>query len=113
MKRKNIIQRLIMPLPELEDYYRERRQERFEQNAPFRGIKIRKVLHPLALGLLKVTALLSHQGVTIIADRRIPTDRPVIFVSTHIGWNDPAVVFWQFMIKPIYFGAIQSILTKR
>lgn len=113
MKRKNIIQRLIMPLPELEDYYRERRQERFEQNAPFRGIKIRKVLHPLALGLLKVTALLSHQGVTIIADRRIPTDRLLYLSRPILAGTTLPLFFWQFMIKPIYFGAIQSILTKR
>lgn len=93
MKRKNLIQRLTMPLPELEAYYRERRQERFEQNMPFRGMKIRKLIHPLTLGLLKMAALLSHQSITVIADHRIPTDRPVIFASTHSGWDDPAVVF--------------------
>lgn len=33
IKHKNFIQRLTMPLPELEAYYRERRKERFVTSA--------------------------------------------------------------------------------
>lgn len=93
MKRKNIIQRMTMPLPELETYYRERRKERYENNDSFSGVKVRKLLHPLALALLKMMALLTRQRVTVVADYRIPTDRPIIFASTHIGWDDPAIAF--------------------
>lgn len=92
MKRKNLLQRLSMPLGELETYYRERRRVRFEQNAPFAGVKLRKWLHPLTLGVLRLAALATGQRITVIGDRRVPADRPVIFASTHIGWDDPAIV---------------------
>ena len=91
MKRKNFIKRMTMPLPELEEYYRERRKDRFENNDSFSGVNLRKIPHPLALGLLKIMAPLTHQRVTVVADNRIPTNRPVIFASTHIGWDDPAI----------------------
>lgn len=93
MKRKNFIKRMTMPLPELEEYYRERRKDRFENEDSFSGVNLRKIFHPLALGLLKIMALLTHQRVTVVADNRIPTNRPVIFASTHIGWDDPAIAF--------------------
>lgn len=93
MKRKNLIRRLTMPLPELEAYYRERRKERFENQELFTGVKFRKVLHPVALLLLRMMAMLTQQRITVIGDRRIPTNRPVIFASTHIGWDDPAIAF--------------------
>ena len=82
-----------MPLPELEAYYRERRKERFENEELFTGVKFRKVLHPVALLLLRMMAMLTQQRITVIGDRRIPTNRPVIFASTHIGWDDPAIAF--------------------
>ena len=49
MKRKNLIKRMAMPLPELEAYYRERRKDSFEKDAPFGGVKLRRVFHPLPL----------------------------------------------------------------
>ena len=39
MKRKNLIKRMAMPLPELETYYRERRKERFEKEETFAGMR--------------------------------------------------------------------------
>lgn len=88
MKKKNIFQRMAMPLPELEDYYRERRRVRFENHEPFRGVKLRKVLHPVLVGGMKLLHLLGRQKITILADQRIPTDRPIVYAATHIGWDD-------------------------
>lgn len=93
MKRKNIIQRMTMPLPELEAYYRERRKEWFETDAPFGGVKLRAVLHPVALLLLRMMAVLTRKKITVVGDFRVPTNRPIIFASTHIGWDDPAIAF--------------------
>lgn len=87
-KRKNIIQRLTMPLPELEAYYRKRRKDNFENDAPFGGVKVRKVLHPLLVGGMKLKHILSKQKITILGDKRMPTDLPVIYAATHIGWDD-------------------------
>lgn len=86
--RKNFIQRLTMPLPELERYYRERRKERFENNQPFGGVKLRKVLHPVLVCGMKMKHILGKQKVTILSDKRLPTDHPIIYAATHIGWDD-------------------------
>ena len=93
MKQKSFFQRLSMPLPELEQYYRNQRQRRFENNEPFRGIKLRKMLHPILVCGLKLMHLISGQKITIVGDKRVPTDRPVIFAATHIGWDDIEMIF--------------------
>ena len=93
MKQKSFFQRLSMPLPELEQYYRNQRQMRFENNEPFRGIKLRKMLHPILVCGLKLMHLISGQKITIVGDKRVPTDRPVIFAATHIGWDDIEMIF--------------------
>ncbi len=88
MKRKNLIQRLSMPLPELERYYRERRKERFETNAPFGGVRLRRALHPVLVCGMKIKHILGKQKITILADKRVSTKRPVVFAATHICWDD-------------------------
>lgn len=88
MKRQNLIKRLTMPLPELEAYYRERRKERFEKDESFNGMKLRKALHPVLVCGMKVKHLFNKQKVTILVDKRLPTDRPIIYAATHIGWDD-------------------------
>lgn len=93
MKQKSFFQRLSMPLPELEQYYRNQRRMRFENNEPFRGIKFRKMLHPILVCGLKLMHLISGQKITIVGDKRVPTDRPVIFAATHIGWDDIEMIF--------------------
>lgn len=93
MKRKNFFQRLSMPLPELEQYYREQRQTRFENNEPFHGVKFRKILHPILVCGLKLMHLINGQKITIVGDKRAPTDRPIIFAATHIGWDDIEMIF--------------------
>lgn len=82
-----------MSLPELEQYYREQRQLRFERNDPFRGIKIRKALHLVLVCGLKLMHIIGGQKITIIGDKRTPTNRPIIFAATHIGWDDIEMIF--------------------
>ena len=93
MVQKNIFQRLAMPLPELEQYYREQRRIRFEYDEPFRGVKLRKTLHPILVCGLKLMHLVNGQKITVLGDKRTPTDRPVIFAATHIGWDDIEMIF--------------------
>lgn len=88
MKKKNIFQRMAMPLPELEAYYREQRRVRFENNESFGGVKLRKLLHPVLVDGMKLLHLLGRQKITILADRRTLTDRPIVYAATHIGWDD-------------------------
>ena len=85
---KNFVQRLTMPLPDLEAYYRERRKERFEKALPFAGVKLRKIFHPVLVWGMKGKHILDKQKVTILGDKRIQTNRPVVYAATHIGWDD-------------------------
>lgn len=93
MNRKNIFQRLLMPLPELEQYYREQRQIRFENNELFHGVKFRKALHPILVCGLKFMHLINGQKITVVGDKRTSTNRPIIFAATHIGWDDIEMIF--------------------
>lgn len=93
MHHKNFFQRLAMPIPELERYYREQRKKRFKDNRLFRRIKIRKILHPILISGLKVIHLFKGQKITIIKDKSLPTNRPVIFAATHICWDDIEMIF--------------------
>lgn len=45
MDKKNFFQRMKMPLPELEEYYRTCRADAYNNNEPIKGIKWRKQLH--------------------------------------------------------------------
>lgn len=84
----NLIRRLTMPLPELKLYYRERRKERFEKNEPFGGVRLRRMLHPVLVSAMKIKHVLDKQVVTVLGDQRVPTDRPIVYAATHIGWDD-------------------------
>ncbi len=92
-KRKNWFQRMRMPLHELEAYYREQRKIDHESGRPFTGVRLRRALHPVLVLGLKVMHLFSGHRVVTLGDQRRPTDRPVIYAATHIGWDDIEMVF--------------------
>lgn len=77
----------------LEAYYRQKRKENFERNRLFRGIHFRRILHPFMIAGLQAKHFLCGQKITITGDRRVPTNRPVIYAATHIGWDDIEMVF--------------------
>lgn len=87
MTRKNIIQRLIMPLPELEVYYREQRKKRFERGYRSKNIQLRQWCHPIFRAVLAVDRQFRKQTTTII-NPLIKEKKQVIFACTHIGEND-------------------------
>lgn len=106
MKRKNIIQRFFMPLPELEIYYRERRKERFEQGKSTQYIQLRKTLYPLFQGFLKVDRLLRKQYIQVMGNRK-KYSGSVIYACTHIDQNDLENIYetirhscWWFLGDP-------------
>ena len=59
--KKNLIQRLTMPLPELEVYYCERRKYQFEQGKNLRYIRLRKVFYPLFAKFLMIDRVFRKQ----------------------------------------------------
>lgn len=87
-KRKNIIYRTIMPLDQLIEYYRNERKYIYENNIPIKGIKWRKQIHKMMLAAIKANRVLQHQKLTILHDRRINTDKSIIYACTHIGRYD-------------------------
>ena len=88
MKHLNFYQRWKLPIEELEQYYIKVREERFNNDTFFRGLKFRKVLHPVLLCGLYVMHILNKQKITIVGDKRIKTKKPIIYAATHIGWDD-------------------------
>ncbi|MBR2876991.1 MAG: 1-acyl-sn-glycerol-3-phosphate acyltransferase [Clostridia bacterium] len=88
MNHLNFFQRWKIPLNELEQYYIKVREERFNNGTTFRGIKFRKMLHPILLCGLYIMHILNTQKITIVGDDRIKNGRPIIYAATHIGWDD-------------------------
>lgn len=83
----SVVQRLTMPLPELELYYREQRKYRFERGKKLNHIQLRKAFYPLFSGFLALDRIFRKQSVTVMGRRR-NYDGPVIYACTHIAEND-------------------------
>ena len=117
MKRKNIIQRLAMPLPELEVYYRERRKERFAQGKRLKNIQLREAFYPLFAVVLKLDRLFRKQKVTVIGNRKKYKEQ-VIFACTHTWENDLENIYevlgrgcWWFVGDPcVLYKDISGLL---
>lgn len=93
MKKKNFFQRMSMPLPELEEYYRKCRAIAYENNEPIKGIKWRKRAHFLLLTGLRISRMISGERLCVINDYHIGTGKPLIYACTHIGWSDIEMAF--------------------
>lgn len=87
-KKKSLLKRMMMPLPELEAYHREHRKYKYESNEKIKGIKLRKFIHLILLWGLAVGRVVSRDQLHIIQDLHKPSKKPIIFACTHIGWKD-------------------------
>lgn len=72
-------------LKELEQYYFNQRKEK---GTSIDYLEARKRIQPLLLSLVKLDRIISKEKLEIIGDKRIKTDRPIIYACTHIGGND-------------------------
>ena len=66
MKHKNLIQRLIMPLSELEVYYQERRKYLFEKGKKLKNIRLREALYPVFALFLSIDRRFRKQAVEVL-----------------------------------------------
>ena len=91
-RKRSLFQRLFMPQEKLNQYYRDKRKYEYENDIPFKGIKIRKHTHGLVLGVVKVNN--RSEGITykVLHDKRTTTKHPVIYACTHIGRYDVEVL---------------------
>lgn len=87
-KKKSLIKRIKMPLPELEAYHRAQREDQYERNTTMAGIKWRKLIHPILLFGLALSRAISKDQLHIVQNRHTQSKKPVIFACTHIGWKD-------------------------
>lgn len=117
MKHKNIVQRLTMPLPELERYYCERRKERFAQGKRLKNIRLREWFYPLFSVFLKLDRLFRRQSITVIGNYKKHTGQ-TIFACTHICQNDLENIYetlgrgcWWFVGDPcVLYKDISGLL---
>lgn len=91
--KKNIFQRMQMPVAELKVYYRNLRRYRFEHKQPLKGIWWRKLAHHLFARLLQLDCTLSHEKVIVIKNKSTQTKGPIVYASTHVGGFDITRVF--------------------
>lgn len=117
MKKKNLIQRLVMPLPELETYYCERRKERFAQGKRLKNIRLREAFYPVFQKFLTLDRLFRKQKVTVIGSYKKHTGQ-VIYACTHITQNDLENIYekldrgcWWFVGDPcVLYKDISGLL---
>lgn len=93
MDKKNYFQRMKMPLPELEEYYRTRRERHYVDNTPIKGIKCKKIIHPILIFGLRISRMISGEKLHILRDVHTDKGKPLIYACTHIGWNDIEMAF--------------------
>ena len=75
-------------MEELQAYHRAERAYQYEQGTPIRGIRWRRVIHPLLLAVLAIGRRLDKEHLHVLNDRRRDTAKPVIYACTHVGWKD-------------------------
>lgn len=83
-----IIKRNRLPLEKLEEYYRNRRVEKYESNEPVKGIFIRKIIHIPIIGILKLYHHICPVKLRILYNNSEKEKRPTIYAATHICWDD-------------------------
>jgi len=93
MKQKNFFQRMVMPIPELSDYYRARRVEKHYANEPVRWIRLRKVLHWPIIFCLKLYHKVCKCKLRVLYNKAMPSKRPTIYAAIHICWDDIEYIF--------------------
>lgn len=106
MKKRNILQRLLMPLPDLEQYYRERRKARFEEGKKLTHVPLREKMYPLFMMVLKLDRLLRNKRIKVIGNHKVYHEQ-AIYACTHIGGDDLQCIYetlgrgcWWFVGDP-------------
>lgn len=86
--KKNLLELRKLSIEELSKYYMQQRKWKFEKGVALKNIELRNKIHKLLVFIIKIDRLLAKEGLEVINDDRIKTDKPKIFTCTHIGGND-------------------------
>ncbi|MBP3461412.1 MAG: 1-acyl-sn-glycerol-3-phosphate acyltransferase [Bacilli bacterium] len=84
---------LLLKDDELCEYYLQKRKYEFENGKILKGLGWRDKLHPVLLSLIRLNRkFIAKQNLTVINDKRIKSDKPVIYAITHMGMYDYQIV---------------------
>ncbi len=98
----SLFQKRRMAIDELANYYAEYRKYEYDSGKSLKGIELRKKMHFLIEGILKLDQLLSKENIVILNDKHtVDNDTPKIFACIHIGGNDVQRAF-QVLGTPAY-----------
>ena len=98
----SLFQKRRMAIDELANYYAEYRKYEYDNGKSLKGIELRKKMHFLIEGILKLDQLLSKEDIIILNDKHtVDNDTPKIFACTHVGGNDVQRAF-QVLAAPAY-----------
>lgn len=114
---KSLLQRVFMPLSELEIYYCSRRKHKFEKGKKLKHIQLRKMFYPVFAKFLTLDRIFRKQTIIVFGNQKKYKDK-VIFASTHIGENDLENIYevlqhgcWWFVGDPcILYKDISGLL---
>lgn len=96
-----------LPMSEFLQYRERLRQYEFETGSKIKGVRKKKIYHYFLLPIIILGRLLNRQKLTVISDKRMHTNNPVIYACTHIGYSDIIMAFegikspcWLFLSDP-------------
>lgn len=84
---------IMLEQRELELYLRRYRVEKYAEIHKTKIPWWRAPIHYFLVGVLIVLRLFAKRQVKVISDKRIPTDKPVLYACTHIGAHDVEATF--------------------
>lgn len=84
---------LLLNDNDLCEYYLQKRKYEFENGEILKGLGWRDKLHPILLSLIRINRkFIAKQNLTVINDKRVKSDKPVIYAITHVGLYDYQIV---------------------
>ena len=100
-KKQNFLRRLTMPLPELEAYYREKRNA--ERDKEIKHIHLHRVFSKFFIFILDINRLFSGQTYKIVSDKRVKNGKARIYACTHVGGDDALFVYEAYKDQSYWF----------
>ena len=97
----SLFRRLTMPLPELEAYYREKRDQEKDKEIKHIGTK-RFFSHMLRFALF-INRLCEKRKYVIIDDKRIINNKARVYACTHVGEIDGLVAYEAYKDQAYWF----------
>lgn len=86
--KKSLLELRKLSIAEVSKYYVQKRKWEYDNSVPLKNIELRNRIHGLLVLIIKIDRLLSKEGLEVINDDRIKSDKSKIYACTHIGGND-------------------------